>query len=84
MPDNLYNQNKVEQSGEKCIENARKTEVSALTGEYKHSIDNKGRLFIPAKLRDELGDVFYITLYNPFDGRLPLGLQCGKLEGIFR
>ena len=62
MPANLYNQNKVEQSGEKCIENARKTEVSALTGEYKHSIDNKGRLFIPAKLRDELGDVFYITL----------------------
>ena len=52
----------MEQSGEKCIENARKTEVSALTGEYKHSIDNKGRLFIPAKLRDELGDVFYITL----------------------
>ena len=33
-----------------------------MTGEYQHSLDNKGRLFIPAKLRDELGDVFFITL----------------------
>lgn len=33
-----------------------------MTGEYQHSLDNKGRLFIPAKLRDELGDVFYVTL----------------------
>ena len=33
-----------------------------MTGEYQDSLDNKGRLFIPAKLRDELGDVFFITL----------------------
>ena len=33
-----------------------------MTGEYQHSLDSKGRLFIPAKLRDELGEVFYITL----------------------
>lgn len=33
-----------------------------MTGEFQHSLDNKGRLFIPAKLRDELGEVFYITL----------------------
>ena len=33
-----------------------------MTGAYQHSLDSKGRLFIPAKLRDELGDVFYITL----------------------
>ena len=33
-----------------------------MTGEYKHSLDSKGRIFIPAKLRDELGEVFFVTL----------------------
>jgi len=33
-----------------------------MTGEYQHSLDSKGRLFIPAKLRDELGEIFYITI----------------------
>ena len=33
-----------------------------MTGEFQHSLDSKGRLFIPAKLRDELGEVFYLTL----------------------
>ena len=33
-----------------------------MTGEYQHNLDAKGRLFIPARLRDELGDVFYVTL----------------------
>ena len=33
-----------------------------MTGEYQHSLDSKGRIFIPAKLRDELGEVFYVTL----------------------
>lgn len=33
-----------------------------MTGEYQHSLDSKGRIFIPAKLRDELGDTFYVTL----------------------
>lgn len=30
-------------------------------GEYSHSIDNKGRLIIPVKFRDQLGDKFVIT-----------------------
>ena len=31
-------------------------------GKYKHSVDEKGRLFVPSKLRDELGSTFYVTL----------------------
>jgi MraZ protein len=30
-------------------------------GEYHHSIDIKGRLIVPSKFRDDLGDMFIIT-----------------------
>ena len=30
-------------------------------GESQHTIDNKGRLIIPAKFREELGDSFVVT-----------------------
>ena len=33
-----------------------------MTGTYEHSIDAKGRLFIPAKLREELGSAFYLAM----------------------
>lgn len=33
-----------------------------MTGEYRHTLDSKGRLFVPARLRDELGEVFYVTV----------------------
>ena len=49
----------------KVVENGVFTQgwgAGSVTGEYQHSLDNKGRLFIPAKLRDELGEVFFITL----------------------
>ncbi|MEG0451334.1 MAG: cell division/cell wall cluster transcriptional repressor MraZ, partial [Lysinibacillus sp.] len=30
-------------------------------GEYQHSIDSKGRMIVPAKFRDILGESFVIT-----------------------
>ncbi len=32
-----------------------------MTGEFQHTIDAKGRLFVPAKFREELGDRFVVT-----------------------
>lgn len=33
-----------------------------MIGQYQHNIDAKGRLFIPAKFREELGEAFYVTI----------------------
>ncbi len=30
-------------------------------GKYRHSLDAKGRLFVPSKLREELGEAFYLA-----------------------
>ena len=30
-------------------------------GEYEHSVDAKGRVIMPAKLRDDIGEKFIIT-----------------------
>ena len=32
-----------------------------LIGEYEHSLDAKGRLIMPAKLREDIGEKFIIT-----------------------
>lgn len=32
-----------------------------LMGEYRHSLDTKGRLIMPAKLRQDIGDKFILT-----------------------
>lgn len=33
-----------------------------MIGKYTAKVDDKGRLFVPAKLRQELGEVFYVTV----------------------
>lgn len=33
-----------------------------MTGKYQHTVDPKGRLFVPSKLKDALGTRFYVTL----------------------
>ncbi len=38
-----------------------------MIGKYPAKMDDKNRLFVPAKLREELGETFYVTL----------GVNCG-------
>ena len=35
--------------------------MGTLIGQYQHNIDAKGRLFIPAKFREDMGDRFILT-----------------------
>ena len=44
----------------KCIKVVKKEVKIVLFGGYQHNIDKKGRVFIPAKLRDELGEEFIV------------------------
>lgn len=39
----------------------------AFVGSHLHNVDKKGRIFIPAKFREGLGERFYIAL--PLDGQ---------------
>ena len=37
-------------------------EYEEMFGKYQHSLDSKGRLFVPSKLRAALGDTFYVVV----------------------
>lgn len=39
----------------------RKWGINMLIGEYHHNIDDKNRLIIPSKFREEIGDKFILT-----------------------
>lgn len=31
-------------------------------GKFRHTVDSKGRLFVPSKLKEDLGSAFYVTI----------------------
>ena len=48
-----------------CSDNefsAKEVQRVLLTGEFRHSVDAKNRIFIPAKMREELGETFMVVL----------------------
>ena len=53
-------------------------------GEYNHTVDTKGRLIVPAKFREILGDVFVVT--KGLDGCLFMypNSEWEKIEEKFR
>ncbi len=65
-----------------------------MTGKSEHNLDSKGRLILPARLRAELGETFYITAgyHENRDGSLVPNLTlypmaawnaiCEKLEQL--
>ena len=66
----FYNNSTTEvgKSGAKCLKvfknqlrKYRKETEDMLSGEFRHSLDAKNRLFIPAKHREELGESFMIV-----------------------
>lgn len=43
------------------VDSGKKWGIFMFIGEYHHSIDDKGRLIIPSKFREELGEKFIVT-----------------------
>lgn len=44
--------------------------MALFMGEYRHNLDSKNRIIVPAKIRDALGDKFYLT--KGYDGCISL------------
>lgn len=93
-------------SGKEVVANGRKWGVRVslprkvfcmLVGEYNHTIDEKGRLIIPAKLREDLGEkviickglegclfVYSMTEWEKFAGELETLPRMNKDARIFK
>ena len=54
-----------------------------MTGQYAHSIDAKGRLFIPAALRRELGQTFHVTMGQDHKLKALSYNEVKKLRALF-
>ena len=50
----------MEKSGRKWNEHLKEVK-RLLIGEYEHSIDTKGRLIMPSKLKEDIGEKFVVT-----------------------
>ena len=68
-------------SGDKLHIGGRKWVIIMFMGQYEHTIDTKGRIIIPAKYRNELGDTFVIT--KGLD-ELPFYLSVAGVDKICR
>ena len=54
-----------------------------MTGEYQHNLDMKGRLFIPARLREQLGEVLEtLTEREQKVLELRFGLKDGRARTL--
>ncbi len=53
-----------------------------LMGEYRHNMDAKGRVTIPSKYREELGETFYVS--KGLDGCLTLYSEAQWLSRVER
>lgn len=57
----------------------RKGKQFMLMGEYQHNMDLKGRVTVPSKFREDLGDKFYVS--KGLDGCLFV-LSCAQWERL--
>ena len=54
-----------------------------MIGKYTAKVDEKGRLFVPAKLRGELGETFFVTI-GTNGGRRCLTVYPGRVGESLR
>lgn len=51
----------MEQNGSRVVFGCMEWVIKMFMGEYNHTVDAKGRLIVPSKFREQLGDDFVVT-----------------------